>query len=115
MRQFNMDDLHRDGLSAAAKEAMLSLILAWAHLDGSLSLWVGLKFGIRADKTAILLGRTDAKGKLRKLQRLYAFEGDEKTVAQIKAINKAYEKHVAARNTVAHASCRGCLIQSRTA
>lgn len=109
MKQFDRDDLDRDGLTPVAKDAMLDLVLAWAHLDGALSLWVGVKFGLRADKTAILLGRSDAKSKLAKLQRLYALEGADRLVAQIKAIRKSYEKHVTPRNTVAHASCRGCL------
>lgn len=109
MRQFDMADLDRDGLSQAAKDAMLDLILAWAHVDGALSLWVGFKFGVRADKAAILLGRSDAQSKLLKLQRLYALEGADQVVAQIRAIRKSYEKQVAPRNIVAHASCRGCL------
>ncbi|HEX8401109.1 MAG TPA: hypothetical protein VF628_05340 [Allosphingosinicella sp.] len=109
MRQFDMADLDRDGLTQAAKDAMLDLILAWAHLDGMLSLWVGVKFGLRPDKTAILLGRSDAQSKLLKLQRLYAMEGADQLVPQIRAIRKSYEKQVAPRNTMAHASCRGCL------
>lgn len=109
MQQFDIDDLDCEGLTAEAKAAMLNLVLAWAHVDGALSLWVGVKFELRADKTAILLGRSDAQSKLAKLQRLYSLEGATQFVATIKAIKKSYEKHVRPRNTVAHASCRGCL------
>jgi hypothetical protein len=108
MPRFNIDDLDRS-INSAAEEAMLALVLAWAHLDGALSMWVGVKFGVPADKMAILLGRSDATSKLMKLQRVYALEGDQLEAAKIKAIKKAYEKHVRPRNLVAHASYRGCM------
>ncbi len=109
MAHFDIADLDRSGLSEAARDAMLDLILAWAHLDGMLSQWVAAKFGLAPDKTAILLGRSDAQSKLLKLQRLYAMEGADELVPTIRAIRKSYAKQVSPRNTVAHASCRGFL------
>lgn len=108
MPSFNIDDLDRR-VNAAAEDAMMALILAWAHLDGALSLWVGVKFGVPADKMAILLGRADGTSKLLKLRRLYLLEGDTESAKRIKLIKNNYEKHVRPRNLVAHASYRGCL------
>jgi len=108
MALFDIDDLDRS-INPAAEEAMMALILAWAHLDGALSMWVGVKFGVPADKMAILLGRADGTSKLLKLRRLYLLEGNAQSAARIKAIKNAYEKHVKPRNLVAHASYRGRL------
>ena len=105
---FDIDDLDRS-INQDAESVMMAVILAWAHLDGALSMWVGAKFGIPADKAAILIGRADGTSKLIKLRRLYELEGDERTAKRIRAIKKAYEKHVLPRNTIAHASYRGCL------
>lgn len=109
MTQFDTLDLDRTGLSKAARDAMLELILAWAHLDGAISIWVSVKFDLAADKTAILLGRADAPSKLLKLKRLYTLEGDALTATMIGALRREYEREVKPRNTVAHASCRGSL------
>ncbi len=109
MKQFDLDDLNRDFLSADAKESMLEHILAWAYLDGALALWVGAKFDIPADKCAILLGRTDGKGKLRKLQKLYELQGHKDVAAEFRKSGKIYESQVASRNTLAHAGCWGSL------
>ena len=108
-KTFDLADLRRGPVSAAGEGAMLSLILAWAHLDGALSLWVATKFEVSDDKMAILLGRADGKSKLLKLRRLYLLEGDAKRAAEIKRLADGYEKHVKPRNTVAHASLRGSL------
>jgi len=99
MDQFDLNDLNRDFLSADAREAMLELILAWAYLDGALALWVAAKFDIPADKCAVLLGRTDGKGKLRKLQTLYDLQGHKDVAAEIRKSGKIYDEQVARRNT----------------
>jgi hypothetical protein len=109
MEQFDMEDLNRDFLSPEARDAMLELILAWAYLEGSLGLWIGTKFDIPADKAAILLGRTDAKGKLHKLQKLYSIEGHDKIAKAIRKNADSLEKQARARNTLAHAGCLGSL------
>jgi hypothetical protein len=109
MNQFDMEDLNRDFLSPEARDAMLELILAWAYLEGCLGLWVGAKFDVRGDKAAILLGRTDAKGKLRKLQRLYSLEGHAKIATEIRKNGDTLDKKARARNTLAHAGCLGSL------
>jgi hypothetical protein len=88
---------------------MLALILAWAHLDGALCLWVARKFGVRDDYVAILLGRADSQAKLSRLQKLYTLEGDQEMAAEIRRMRKAHDKHVTSRNTVAHSSFRGSL------
>lgn len=109
MEQFDLDDLNRDFMSADARETMLELILAWAYLDGALALWVAAKFDIPADKCAVLLGRTDGKGKLRKLQKLYDLQGHKDVAAEIRKSGKIYDEQVARRNTLAHAGCWGSL------
>ncbi|WP_379538948.1 hypothetical protein [Novosphingobium tardum] len=88
---------------------MLDLILAWAHLDGALSMLVAIKFGLEPTKAALLLGRANGSDKLKHLQTVFKFEGDEKSAAQMKSLRKAYDNNVAPRNLVAHASCRGYL------
>ncbi|MBR0551733.1 hypothetical protein [Stakelama marina] len=107
--RFVIADLDKLVLSDRARDAMLDLVLAWAHLDGALSMWVGARFGIAAHKNAILLGRSDGKSKLLKLQNLYRLDGEMEVVREIKKIRRAYEQQVGPRNTVAHASCRGSL------
>lgn len=67
---WNPADLERQ-IPQRALDAMIQLVLAWAHLDAGLSIWVGVRFGMRPDRAAILLGRADIPSKLRRLQVLY--------------------------------------------
>jgi hypothetical protein len=108
MEQFDVTDLAEE-LSSEARAAMLDLILAWAHLDGALSMWVAVKFGVSFDKLALLLPRQDGASKLLKLAKLYALEGNAGMEEKAREFRKAYEREVQPRNTVAHSNCIGSL------
>ncbi len=109
MEEFDLSDLARDNLSNQARDAMLDLILAWAHLDGALSMWIGTKFGVPYDKLSILLPRQDGASKLLKLRKLYSLESKPGMVTLTREFKKDYEANVKTRNTVAHSKCLGSL------
>jgi hypothetical protein len=109
MQEFDLSDLQPE-LSPRARETMLDLILAWAHLDGALSMWVAVKFHVPFDKLSLLLPKQDGASKLLKLKRLYKLEGNGGMASKAQGFKDDYEREVYPRNIVAHSKCLGSLV-----
>ncbi len=106
--EFDLEDLTPE-LSPEARETMLDLILAWAHLDGALSQWLAEKFQVPYDKMAVLLPQMSGDNKIARLNRLYRLEGNAGMVKVTKDLKGNYAKWVKTRNIVAHSNCKGAV------
>jgi hypothetical protein len=89
------------------RDAMLDLVLAWAAVDGALSMWFGQVFGLTPSVASILVSRADGGTKLQRMMKVRLAEGKLDEVKKIKSIKKSYEDHVKPRNIVAHSKCVG--------
>ena len=67
---------------------MLDVILAWAKLDSSLSLWLVSTLGLQLDDGAILVENMDLENKLNRLKRLFAHRGMTPVVTRIASLKK---------------------------
>lgn len=102
---YSLDDLIT--LTAHAKDAMLDLILAFGTLDGAISMLASTVFGLDPTSGSILFSRSRAEEKIAKMIRLHTAHGVIETASELKMMKKAYQRHVASRNTVAHSHCIG--------
>jgi hypothetical protein len=91
----------------SVREQMLDLVLAWAELDGAISMMASAMFGLNPTTGSLLMGKMRANEKLEKVVRLHkAFEQSEGARA-FKKFKTEYEKLSRSRNLIAHSKCIG--------
>ena len=93
--------------SPESKEAILTLVLAWARYDALVSQWLIVAFDLPLDVGAILLGNMDTRGKIDKLKALYAHHGLTEAVENIGTLYIGHMAIVGIRNTLMHSGCGG--------
>jgi hypothetical protein len=94
-------------LPQAARDAMLDCILAWASLDGALSmLWARVSDKPLVD-AADAIGRSPATSKLVQMRAIAKEVGAHEAATILKQYKRAYETHVKIRNCIAHSRCAG--------
>jgi len=93
------------------RDAILDLVLAWASLDGALTMLVSAHTGEELPEAARRLAKLKGTAKL--LEIAGVFDEDEqgtKIARKFRKLKKRYEKHSKPRNRIAHAHCAGYLL-----
>ncbi len=103
---FQSDQVERD-VSQAARDVMLNCILAWAALDGALSMLLARVSGMSYPDAAEAIGRESGTSKLNKIRDVMLEAGAIEVAALIRKHKKAYEKRIVPRNRIAHAKLAG--------
>lgn len=107
MADFSLEDVDPN-ITESMRLHIADLILRWAAFDTAISYWMVQSFGLPMDASSILLGNMDTRTKLDKLFKLHQHFSHPGTAA-IGRLRKQHEKHVEARNIVAHQRCAGHL------
>ena len=101
-------DINPD-LPSEVREVMLDLVLAWAELDGAISMMASAIFGLNPTTGSLLMGKMRVSEKLERVVRLHKACGESDGAKTIKRIKTDYERLARARNLIAHSKCAGVL------
>lgn len=86
---------------------MLELILAWARLDSSLTMFMVRAFNTTTDYGALMVGNMQSRDKIEKLRALYKHHKMTEALQDIAILERLHRHYVDSRNAIAHHVCLG--------
>ena len=101
-------------LPPSLRNVMLDLVLAWAELDGAISMMSSAIFGLNPTTGSLLMGKMRVSEKLERVVKLHKAFSQSDGANTVKRIKTDYERLARARNLIAHSKCVGVLQSDST-